>query len=119
MIKHQAIDSTLVGLLNTNLKVKYREMRNGKKVERGKTRKAEKSKSAETHKRPESLDYTILTRQVLSRGTQFNHRDTNFHPLLQILGEALSKQGGPGSHHCLGNAPSQHCTVRQDCYVLG
>lgn len=55
MIKHQAIDSTLVGLLNTNLKVKYREMRNGKKVERGKARKAEKSESGEIHKRSESL----------------------------------------------------------------
>lgn len=32
MIKHQAIDSTLVGLLNRKLKVKYREMRKGKKL---------------------------------------------------------------------------------------
>lgn len=40
VIKHQAIDSTLVGLLNTNLKVKYREMRNGEKSWEGKDKKS-------------------------------------------------------------------------------
>lgn len=119
VIKHQAIDSTSVGLLNTNLKVKYREMRKRKKKLKGE--RHEKQRKARVERNTKDLgvwlDYTILTRQVLSRGTQFNHRDTNFHPLLQVLGEALSKQGRPGSHHCLGNAPSQDCTVRQDCYV--
>lgn len=44
MIKHQAIDSTLVGLLNTNLKVKYREMRNGKKLGGKNKKKKDKKK---------------------------------------------------------------------------
>lgn len=54
-------------------------------------------------------------RHVLSTGTQFNHININFHPLLQILGEALSKVAAPGSHHYLRNAPSHNCTVRQNC----
>lgn len=118
VIKHQAIDSTLVGLLNTNLKVKYWEMRNGKKLRGERQEKQRKARVDRCTKELRVwLNYTILMRHVLSRGTQFNHRDTNFHPLLQILGEALSKQGRPGSHHCQGNAQSQNCTVRQNCYV--
>lgn len=123
VIKHQAIDSTLVGLLNTNLKVKYREMRNGKKLGgKNKKKKDNKKRKAGVKGYTKDLEVwlncTILTRQELSRGTQFNHRDTNFHPLLQILGEALSKQGRPDSQPGLGNAPSQNCTVRQDCHEM-
>jgi len=61
MIKHQAIDSTLVGLLNRNLKVKCWEMRKGKKLGGEREEKERKGRMDRYAKVPRRwLNYTVI-----------------------------------------------------------